>query len=493
MTLYRLRFLLLCICNNIIAKDYNFIDNNRLLEIHRNLNYEFDRLYPPFRKNITGNYQNYHSKRCNCQEGHQSITDFIENKWARFSYGYNLLVHSTCLGSDSFGNYLGMYFEVISCARFSGMHYMAVAKIWEPGNNHKSSPFIDKLPSIIENPLPFSDGNSIKSNIKRVCSCTRSCHEYEKSLWIKNLIQIKSILSGTLAYHLSQVSSTDLKTRIGTTDTTRISIGEILPFIPDVAIHYRCGDNFVGYYGFLLFSAFLKLIPTETKTIYIMAERRSRKTSDKTSLAKKCDGILNGLFNYLSYHRPQAKILLRRGDDLYFDFARLAYAKILICSVSTFCLWPAIMNNGTAYFPLSKLIVNGNKNINLGFKWLTTPPILLGSELRQIPLNDILLRLRSGSASINITDFTSEVKQLTNATSFTSISKVQVNNWRINSRVVESLKTELWTNSDNNSFTSRSSNISGTGGRPNSMLRRKRKGNFKRRKKDQQAMGIIAK
>lgn len=38
----------------------------------------------------------------------------------------------------------------------------------------------------------------------------------------------------------------------------------------------------------------------------------------------------------------------------------LSHAMITICSTSTFCFWAALVNSGSAYFPISKLILNGN-------------------------------------------------------------------------------------------------------------------------------------
>jgi hypothetical protein len=51
---------------------------------------------------------------------------------------------------------------------------------------------------------------------------------------------------------------------------------------------------------------------------------------------------------------PDAVVVILRGFDLFEDLARLTYAKTTICSVSTFCLWPAISNDNTVYFPLTK-------------------------------------------------------------------------------------------------------------------------------------------
>jgi hypothetical protein len=52
-----------------------------------------------------------------------------------------------------------------------------------------------------------------------------------------------------------------MTTIVSASDLATVSAGTSLPLVPDAAIHYRCGDNFVGHYGFLPFRAFLATIP----------------------------------------------------------------------------------------------------------------------------------------------------------------------------------------------------------------------------------------
>jgi hypothetical protein len=53
------------------------------------------------------------------------------------------------------------------------------------------------------------------------------------------------------------------------------------------------------------------------------------------------------------------------------DLARLALAKVTICSPSTYCFWPAIASRTTAYFPMTPLINGGEtRNISHGFHWM---------------------------------------------------------------------------------------------------------------------------
>ena len=210
---------------------------------------------------------------------------------------------------------------------------------------------------------------------------------------VKGLGLIKPILKEALDYHLKNSPNISTNTVVLTSDLSTEAVGTTLPLIPDSAIHYRCGDNFIGHYGFLPFKAFSDNIPRDVKTIYVLAENKNRKTINKKPLVAKCDSIFVSMLNYLKKHFPSAKIVIRRGDDLYIDMARLAYAKTAICSVSTFCLWPAIMNEGSAFFPKTRLIVGGDTNINLGFKWITSPSVLSGVSYLHSPPSQLIAQL----------------------------------------------------------------------------------------------------
>jgi hypothetical protein len=200
---------------------------------------------------------------------------------------------------------------------------------------------------------------------------------------VKGLHIIKPILWNAFSHHLQTLQNP--VTSVLSTDTSNSAVGAALPFIPDVAIHYRCGDNFIGHYGFLPFSAFKLYIPAGAKTIYVLADKRGRKTAMKQHRAAKCDAIFSALFTYLTQLFPQAAVLIRRGGDLTEDLLRLASARTTICSVSTFCLWPALANNHTAYFPLTKLVLRKDATRDLGIKWISTPAVVLGSPYEHLP------------------------------------------------------------------------------------------------------------
>lgn len=74
---------------------------------------------------------------------------------------------------------------------------------------------------------------------------------------------------------------------------------------------------------------------------------------------------------------PQATLVLKRGGDLFLDYARLAYSNVVVCSASTFCLWPSLSNqHGQVHFPLTPLVAGAETNetapnLAPNFHWIT--------------------------------------------------------------------------------------------------------------------------
>eukprot|EP00607_Mallomonas_marina_P003289 CAMPEP_0182426964 /NCGR_PEP_ID=MMETSP1167-20130531/13485_1 /TAXON_ID=2988 /ORGANISM="Mallomonas Sp, Strain CCMP3275" /LENGTH=379 /DNA_ID=CAMNT_0024608755 /DNA_START=250 /DNA_END=1386 /DNA_ORIENTATION=+ len=356
--------------------------------INNSINNAYDQLHVPFAYKRTGILPHHQAKRCVCLGVHESIRDYKNGIWKTYSKGHQILVNSPCLGSDSLGNNLGMYFEAISCANATGAHLITVSKIWEPKQDHQPSVFLNALPSIFQHPNPVTDRSTLLQRLSEVCKCpSKSCHDDPNGVWLQNIPQIVSLFKTALSSHLDSLSEDQRVTVVHPGDMASVPNGVLLPFIPDAVIHYRCGDNFIGKYGFLPFAAFLEYIPSSVRTIYVLADARGRKTStrDKQHFTLKCDAVFNKLYEYLTHHFTSATVVIRRGGNLYTDLVRLTYAKTVICSVSTFCLWPAIANNGTSLFPWTPLVAGGRMDIPLGFTWLNSPPVILGEPNKQLP------------------------------------------------------------------------------------------------------------
>ena len=129
-------------------------------------------------------WENSHNKRCISIENAQAIEDFFSLRWSSLAGGNGILINTPCLGSDSLGNRLTAYFENVICADKVGMHYIALAKIWEPKTGDQASPFLAALPSSIKHPIP-SNKEDINAALRKVCRCVGSCHERLNSVWLE--------------------------------------------------------------------------------------------------------------------------------------------------------------------------------------------------------------------------------------------------------------------------------------------------------------------
>lgn len=240
--------------------------------------------------------------------------------------------------------------------------------------------FFSPLPEIIFNP----QAPPTYSIAESLCSCTGpSCHESENSLIHKYPQIARDILSPLVKRHARRMA--ERPGGLNTTALWRSSLSPpdsstpvsghtpghaALPLIPQVAIHYRCGDNDVGVYGLLAYSSVLRRIPEYATSIYVMTEDEHRKTRPEQRAV--CRAVLHSLHKRLSLRFPLAAVLVLRGADIYDDFTRLASAAISICSVSTFCFWAAIgAEGGTVYMPQSKLIAAGTTpNYGSNIVWM---------------------------------------------------------------------------------------------------------------------------
>ena len=83
------------------------------------------------------------------------------------------------------------------------------------------------------------------------------------------------------------------------------------------------------------------------------------------------------LIFHLCEQHPQATLVLKRGGDLFLDYARIAYSNVVVCSASTFCLWPGLANqHGQVHYPLTPLVAKADTidqapKLADNFHWIT--------------------------------------------------------------------------------------------------------------------------
>eukprot|EP01041_Mallomonas_annulata_P010878 gene10878-22717_t len=354
--------------------------------------------------------------------------DFFSGLWDNVTSNFtsdHVMVYSPCMTTFALGNALGHYFHQITCAISSNIYiimdrmtaespFMPLVKLPRKNTHGKSQTlpeppeldsyslaFFESLPTIF-GPLESSshqqqqqqqgishkvDKDAAVHSLKSHCKCGRFCWEQGDASWSRYIPLIADVMNVALDGYIH--ANPDLFARgtvLNITNTNDIhsdlctgvvtaAADNFLPLVPDVAIHYRCGDTVPSdKYGFLPFYAMLNLIPVESRHIYILTDHPDRAVIMGHPFAVHCPGILQALFEYLSHHYPNTTVLVKKGGDPFLDLIRLARANVVICSASTFCLWPAIATNGTAHFPITPLVAR----IALGpnFKWITSPRIV---------------------------------------------------------------------------------------------------------------------
>jgi hypothetical protein len=298
------------------------------------------------------------------------------------------LVYPFCAKTFQLGNTIGYFLNDLACANVSHVHFISVHKsfkILDPTqqqvSDDKIATFFDTIPEIIIHPNPIYNKNEIKLKMKKECSCVRYCWENNQAPWLKSTQLIHDILIPAIDKYILTANALTTGTILSNL-TDLSSLGNFstpLPLIPNVTIQYRCGDN-IGFgktrYGLLPFRAFsTKRIPESIrKYIYVIADSPKRQAYH--AYVGRCEIILQRLFNYLKRTFPNSIVIIKRGGDMFLDYARIAYSNIVICSASTFCLWPAIANQiGTVYYPLTPLVAGAWDNktapfIKNNFNWI---------------------------------------------------------------------------------------------------------------------------
>jgi hypothetical protein len=349
-----------------------------------------------------------------------------------------IMMQTTCFSRGSLGNDISEYVEARICAHLRGIHYMTAVHV-DPDYMHKFNTLFDAFPSTVLHESPTTKNSSYFSSDNKVCPCDSNCHEWRTGLMHSNMRiagkifrtaidhywKNRHIELGTTEERSKCLDTRKMRTKpfIGRNGTTFASdstgsytstgtskdkaiisnndhIASIasLPVIPEVAIHYRCGDNLVTHYGFLPFKAYSDSIPSNATHIYVLAESPDR--NPKAHMVSRCAAIFDAFFSYLMVKFPSSIVVVLRGHDIFDDLARLTYANITLCSVSTFCLWPAVSNENAAHYPVTKLIAKESTDFDYGpsFHWMkgSKNHVIRGVEAAYMSNSDLLKLLVKG-------------------------------------------------------------------------------------------------
>jgi hypothetical protein len=342
----------------------------------------------------------------------------------------NTYVYSPCMSSFSLGNALGNYLTEVACAAESKVNLILGTLLWDfpsmpleyKGENEASTTVINKeqtahfnssdihdinffnaLPVTFQfseftgSNISIDDRRAISARVRETCKCGRNCWGHSNTPWLKHLDLIIGILRPAIEYHFAAHKSIATKgTVLDEHDLSSAPRHVFLPIVPDVLIQYRCGDNVPSkYYGFLKFKVLIDSVPADSKFIYVRSDSPYRaKVMGSHSFSAKCAPIIHELFATLKNKFPKATVIATMGGDPFLDYYRIYKAKVIICSVSTFCLWPAIASLGRVYYP-SSVVVAAATNPILGsnFTWLPASSVIIDFQ-KNTPLSTILQRLK---------------------------------------------------------------------------------------------------
>lgn len=355
-----------------------------------------------FRK-LTIMAQKISAEVTNCWGFDQALSSrqFRNGEWQHITNDLAVLPHTMCISDNEFGNHLGNLLNDLACANIIGAHFVTVYHqlfvhaddehaidahdIETDVDARRLYTFVKYLPHVVMHPKAALLESSQKA-VDKVCKCTGLCWEDPQAPWlcrqdyiskflriaIHNYVRamklesigtvvqeddIVSSVSGT--HHSFHHNTSSLST---TPSTTRPAV---LPLLPNVTIQYRCGDNInfkQGKYGLASFKFFTRerilglgdLSERDIQYIYVLTENRSRSRSGPCPSC--CNTILSKLHAQLSSMFPLAVVLVKRGGDIFADYARLAFSNVVFCSASTFCLWPALANDkGRVLLPYTRL------------------------------------------------------------------------------------------------------------------------------------------
>lgn len=360
-TLLSLLLLLLLVYTVSSKEGGDGTNNNRLkfqaYKVH--IEKELYRIQQDIGKNVT-----YDSSHDHYDPDVPAVVRLSDGFYSYYAHDKPILIQRMKYNVHTLGNQLGNYFYDVSCAATVGMHFIGTSPTFYD-NYGGTDLFWQGLPAIIPHPHPNSYADAIAA-INTNCSCRRYCWNANDP-WVYQLPLINSIISDAITLHMSMKDDYGIQRRYmyinKQSDITLPILDDdmVLPLQGDVAIHYRCSDNLYGGMGLMAFGYIIKRIPTDAKYIYIFSEYGSRLNG--SPMEKASDGILRELMNQIHIARPDSIVVNKRGGHELTIWAQFALSRVLICSPSTFCLWPALARkSGVTYFPSTSYIFHTSRD-----------------------------------------------------------------------------------------------------------------------------------
>ena len=295
------------------------------------------------------------------------MRQFIEKEgWRAYpSLVRPALISSIMLGTGSLGNCLGYYYQTRAFCEAVGLDYLSAPLL----PKYKET-FLAALPLI---QVHMTGNFSKKMAFRFFDECPAYVHQCRRSRFLHYLPTVRKELSEAL-----------------------------LPFKRhdfEVAVHFRCGDVLKADapgYGLLRYQALKELLGSESpKRITVLTQPVGPecRTNDCPFL-ETCRTIYSDLARWLSKTYPKSKTLVVSIRDVSETMAALTFARKLICSSSSMCLFAAITNENESFLPISELFFNGS-SLDLGpnIKWFENG-LVPSRNLANMNVEEILRALR---------------------------------------------------------------------------------------------------
>lgn len=276
--------------------------------------------------------------------------------------------------TTAFGNFLSDYLEARLCATLTNKHFVAEIHRMNSTNTRHND-----LIRIIPQEVLNNNASLTTPNFDGICPCRRNCHELSTSLLHQHSTVTRNIIRSMYQEHSNLCMNRTISLSAAWKYLSPLDSGQSamsararfklsmlgspkaftpdmeIPLIPDVAIHYRCSDNILhNKMGLTSFSSFLRSrFPSSPGTIYILSEREDRPSINHANriFSHLCNPILEALMQFLHEMFPTAAVMVFRGASLLDDTLRIMHARVSFCSLSTFCLFPAMASFGKVYVP----------------------------------------------------------------------------------------------------------------------------------------------
>jgi len=274
------------------------------------------------------------------------------------------------------GNFLGFYFHALALAFAKGIDFFAV---FNCPSGSKTDCIKDTILEFF--PAYISNESTLFQNIEKKPNFRRGCkHNFPwqySGTWDYIAPMIRQIVRNALELWASSRSEWRNQT--------------------DVLIQFRCSEKmFTSFhdtghplYGFFPYKIYDDILKAEGLRDILI------ETDTSSDGEERCSVLLRELADYLK----------SKGHSVHFSddgdpsavWTRMTFSRLLICSSSTFCLWPAIAAN-EAYYPETPLIAE-NKRVNITehFHWFSPEAFLSAQEIvkRKMGTYEIIEHLRS--------------------------------------------------------------------------------------------------